>query len=41
METEEIHELRIPKSYIDGAAIYFNIQDGTKCQRRIICIAMV
>jgi hypothetical protein len=32
MEAEEIKELRKLKYYIDGAAIAFNIQDGTRCQ---------
>jgi hypothetical protein len=40
MEAEGINELCIPKRYIEGAAIYVNIQDGTNCQRRLIYIVM-
>jgi hypothetical protein len=36
MDAEEINEWCNPKRYIDGAAIDFNIQDGTNCQRILI-----
>ena len=39
-ESEEIHELRIPKRYIDGTEIDFNIEDGTNCQIRLMYTVM-
>jgi len=40
IEAEKANVLRIPKRFIDGEVIDFNIEDGTTCQRRLIYIVM-